>query len=81
MELTGSGPRRYYRCCTAAKSRAACPGQPYLPMHDLEKLVQSKLQTYTPQPLTYALVHALIQTITVSSPENDRRTIKIIWRF
>ena len=38
-----------------AKSRAACPGQPYLPMHDLEKLVQSKLQTYTPQPLTYAL--------------------------
>ena len=81
MELTGSGPRRYYRCCTAAKSRAACPGQPYLPMHDLEKLVQSKLQTYTPQPLTYALVHALIQTIVVSPPENDRRTIKIIWRF
>lgn len=69
------------RCCTAAKSRAACPGQPYLPMYDLEKLVQSKLQTYTPQPLTYALVHALIQTITVNSPENDQRTIKIIWRF
>lgn len=81
MELTGSGPRRYYRCCTAAKSRAVCPGQPYLPMHDLEKLVQSKLQTYTPQPLTYALVHALIQTIIVSPPENDQRTIKIIWRF
>ena len=50
-------------------------------MHDVEKLVRSKLQTYTPQPLTYALVHALIQTITVSSPENDRRTIKIVWRF
>lgn len=81
MELTGSGPRRYYRCCTAAKSRAACPGQPYLSMHDIEKLVQSKLQTYTPQPLTYALVNALIQTIIVSPPENDQRTIKIIWRF
>ena len=42
----------------------------------LRKLGAVKLQTYTPQPLTYALVHALVQTIIVSPPENDQRTIK-----
>lgn len=81
MELTGSGPRRYFRCRTAAKSRAACPGQPYLPLSDLENAVQARAKAYTAQPLTHALASALLQSITVKPPLNNRRTIEIFWRF
>lgn len=43
MELTGTAGRRYYRCRTAQKSRAACGGQKYV----LEKAIFDELDKYT----------------------------------
>lgn len=50
MEQTRSGsipksgaPTRYFRCRTARQSPAACPGQPYLPLLELEALIAGRV--------------------------------------
>lgn len=50
MEQTRSGtipksgvPTRYFRCRTARQSPSACPGQPYLPLADLEELIAGRI--------------------------------------
>ena len=35
----GSGPRRYFRCRMAQRAPGRCPGQPYVPALQLQKLV------------------------------------------
>lgn len=81
MELTGSGARRYFRCRTAQKSRAVCPGQPYLPMQDAERLAKEYLRRYTQRAPSRALAHGLIEQITVYPPQNGTRRLVIHWRF
>ena len=36
-------PTRYFRCRTARQSPSACPGQPYLPLADLEELIAGRI--------------------------------------
>lgn len=50
MEQTRSGtipksgaPTRYFRCRTARQSPTACPGQPYLPLSELEALIAGRV--------------------------------------
>lgn len=50
MEQTRSGyrpknglPTRYFRCRTARRSPAACCGQPYLPLAELEELIAGRI--------------------------------------
>ncbi|MGN0706956.1 MAG: recombinase family protein [Faecalibacterium sp.] len=44
MEQTGSSLRRYYRCRSARRCPQLCPGQPYLPAADAERLVLERLR-------------------------------------
>lgn len=41
---SGAAPTRYFRCRTARQDPAACPGQPYLPLADLETLVAGRIR-------------------------------------
>lgn len=56
MELTGTAGRRYYRCRTAQKSRAACVGQKYV----LEKTILDELDKYTERKNMRAAVRKIV---------------------
>ena len=79
MELTGTAARRYFRCRTAQRSRAACPGQRYLPMADAEALMQ-KLLCGDTAPLTRAEVCAAVNKLVVDPPQNGMRPIRVYAR-
>ena len=79
MELTGTAARRYFRCRTAQRSRAACPGQRYLPMADAEALMQ-KLLCGDTAPLTRAEVCAAVNKLVVDPPQNGMRAIRVYAR-
>lgn len=79
MELTGTAARRYFRCRTAQRSRAACPGQRYLPMADAEALMQ-KLLCGDTAPLTRAKVCAAVNKLVVDPPQNGMRPIRVYAR-
>ena len=79
MELTGTEARRYFRCRTAQRSRAACPGQRYLPMADAEALMQ-KLLCGDTAPLTRAKVCAAVNKLVVDPPQNGMRPIRVYAR-
>lgn len=79
MELTGTAARRYFRCRTAQRSRAACPGQRYLPMADAEALMQ-KLLCGDTAPLTRAKVCAVVNKLVVDPPQNGMRPIRVYAR-
>ena len=79
MELTGTAARRYFRCRTAQRSRAACPGQRYLPMADAEALMQ-KLLCGDTALLTRAEVCAAVNKLVVDPPQNGMRPIQVYAR-
>ena len=83
MELTGTAARRYFRCCTARRSKTACPGQPYWPLCDAEALVENQLSRYAAAPgqLTQDQAAALLQSITVYPPQDGTRRIELRWSF
>ena len=79
LELTGTAARRYFRCRTAQRSRAACPGQRYLPMADAEALMQ-KLLCGDTAPLTRAKVCAAVNKLVIDPPQNGMRPIRVYAR-
>lgn len=81
MELTGTATRRYYRCRTAQKSRTACPGQPYLPMQDLEAIVRERGAAWIGTVPTDAALRALLERAVISPPQDGKRKIELHWRF
>ena len=81
MELTGTAARRYYRCRTAQKSRTACPGQPYLPMQDLEGIVRERGAAWAGTVPTDAALRALLERAVICPPLDGKRKIELHWRF
>ena len=81
MELTGTAARRYYRCRTAQKSRTACPGQPYLPMQDLEAIVRERGAVWGGTVPTDAALRALLERAVICPPLDGKRKIELHWRF
>lgn len=81
MELTGTTARRYYRCRTAQKSRTACPGQPYLPMQDLEGIVRERGAVWIGTVPTDAALRALLERAVICPPLDGKRKIELHWRF
>ena len=81
MELTGTATRRYYRCRTAQKSRTACPGQPYLPMQDLEAIVRERGAVWIGTVPTDAALRALLERAVICPPLDGKRKIELHWRF
>ena len=81
MELTGMAARRYYRCRTAQKSRTACPGQPYLPMQDLEAIVRERGAVWIGTVPTDAALRALLERAVICPPLDGKRKIELHWRF
>ena len=81
MELTGSVERGYFRCRTAQKSRERCEGQKYLPMSDIENVVQNKIYKYTQRKALRPMVQRLIGKIVVYPQEENRRRMDIYWNF
>lgn len=81
MELTGTAARRYYRCRTAQKSRTACPGQPYLPMQDLEAIVRERGAAWIGTVPTDAALRALLERAVICPPLDGKRKIELHWRF
>ena len=81
MELTGTAARRYYRCRTAQKSRTACPGQPYLPMQELEAIVRERGAVWGGTVPTDAALRALLERAVICPPLDGKRKIELHWRF
>lgn len=81
MELTGTAARRYYRCRTAQKSRTACPGQPYLPMQDLEAIVRERGAAWIGTVPIDAALRALLERAVICPPQDGKRKIELHWRF
>ena len=72
MELTGTAGRRYYRCRTAQKSRAACGGQRYV----REQKILDEVDEYT----KCIGVGRAVKRIVVYPGEGDKRRIVVEWK-
>lgn len=81
MELTGTADRKYYRCRTAQKCRAACGGQAYLPAQETEKILRQKLSAWLRRAPTRAEACLLVKSVTVCPPQDGRRKLEIRWNF
>ena len=51
----GQGPRRYFRCRMSQRDPRRCPGQPYIPAEDLQRLVLERVRARMAAPLQAAL--------------------------
>lgn len=81
MEQTGPTGRRYLRCRTAQRSHAVCPGQPYMPLVELERLVFQQVRQYTDRKPDRTLLRRLLQEVVICPPGDGGRTIELHWNF
>lgn len=81
MELTGTADRKYYRCRTAQRCRAACGGQAYLPVRETEEILRQKLSVWLGREPTRTEACLLLESVTVCPPQDGRRKLEIRWNF